>query len=802
MNRPPKSTIKKIVISATLSFLLIGMMGCSTPEEKANKYFQKGSVLLEKGDYAKASIEYHNALQIKKTMAPAIYGLALIAEKKGEWQEMFGLLSKVVEQDPKHVEAQIKLGSILLAAEKLDKALEVSNKLLALDKDNSAILAFRAAVLLKTGDPKGALEQANLALTKKQDNVEALVVLASERIAAGDLVKAISYLDTGLKSNPKSIALNILKVSALENMPDLPKAEEVHRKLIEYNPDVGAFRVALTQFYTKHKMLDKAELELRAISAKSPTDFQAKLDIVRFVNSTKGPQAARQELENYAKNEPANNEFKFALVGFYQSQKDPVTAEKILNEVIASSKTPADTAKAKVMLAGKHLSEGKKEAAVKLVDEVLVADARNEQALLMKAGLDIDDRKFDQAVERLRTILRDAPNSTRALLLLATAHNLSGAAELADEHYLRAFQAGKMAPQFGMPYAEFLLKRNQPQRAEKILQDMLAVNQKYVPGLKMLAQAKISRSDWVGAQRVADEIKSIGNAGPVADQIMGVIQAGQKNYGESIAAFQRAHDSAPADAQPVAALVRTYMLAGKQKEALSFLSSVLASNPSNIDARVMQGQIYAASGEKQKAIESFKSVISQAPKATVGYQQLASFYMREKQPEEAQQTIAQGLIAVPNDFGLRLTQAGVFELANKFDDAIKSYESLIKERPGAEVIVNNLVSLITDHRTDKASFERAYTLGQSLSRSDVPYFKDTYGWASYKAGKFSEAVTSLESATKALPDVAIFQYHLGMAYAASADKPKARKALEKALKLADAKQPVPQDEIINTLKGL
>lgn len=802
MNRPQKSAVRKVLFNVTLSLLIVGLVGCSSPAEKANKYYQKGNALLEKGDLVKAGIEFHNALQINKTLVPALYGLALIAENKGNWQEMYGFLNLVAEQDPKHIEAQIKLGSILLAANKLDEALEISNKLLVLNKEDPAILAFRAAVLFKTGDTKGALEQANLALAKKPDNIEALVVLASERIAAGDSAKAVEYLDKGITHNQKNIALQLIKVAALENLSDLTKAEQVHRKLIEYYPETSAFRVALAQFYMKHKLPEKAEVELRAISAKAPADLQAKMDLVGFLNANKGPQAARQELESYVKKEPANNELKFALFGLYQSQKDTVAAEKILNDVIASAKVQEDVSKAKGMLAGKYLSEGKKDSAIKVVDEILAVDSRNEQALLLKAGIDIDDRKLEQAVERLRTILRDSPNSSRALLLLATAHNLSGAAELADEHYSRAFQASKMAPQYGMQYAEFLLKRNQPQRAEKVLQDMLANNQSFVPGLKLLAQAKISRGDWIGAQHVADQIKSIGNPGQVADQIMGVVLAGQKNYGDSIAAFKRAYDSSPSETQPITAMVRTYVLAGKQKEAMSFLASVLATNPANLDARIMQGQLFAANGDKQKAVESFKMVISQAPKSVLGYQQLAGLYMHDKQKEEAQQIISQGLAVAPNDFGLRLTQAGVFESSEQFDDAIKTYEVLIKERPESEVIINNLVSLITDHRTDKASLDRANTLAQRLGRSEVPYFKDTLGWANYKVGKLGDAVSHLESATKALPDVAIFQYHLGMAYKANADKPKARKALEKALRLADGKQTVPTDEINNALKGL
>ena len=47
------------------SFLLMMLVACSTPDEKAEKYYQKGMALLDK-EPAKAKLEFQNALQIKK----------------------------------------------------------------------------------------------------------------------------------------------------------------------------------------------------------------------------------------------------------------------------------------------------------------------------------------------------------------------------------------------------------------------------------------------------------------------------------------------------------------------------------------------------------------------------------------------------------------------------------------------------------------------------------------------------------------------------------------------------------------
>lgn len=802
ISRQSNATLISKLASLLLVLPFMLVVGCSSPEKQANAYYEKGMALLKEGKPDKAQIEFKNALQIKKNMGKAMYGMSLVAEQKGDWQQLFNLLTGVLEQDPKNLEAQVKLGRLLLAAGKLDKALDASNKAMALNKGDVSVLALRAATLLKLNDPKGAIENANLALSKDPNNIDSLVVLASERMLAGDSTKAIEYLDRGLKQNDKNVALQLIKIEALNNLSQMENVEQVFRKLIAFYPDAKLFRQALARFYLKHERKDEAEAEYRSIVTSLPGDMQAKLELVGFLRAVKGVAAARQQFETFASKEPGNFPLNIALVQFYMGILDSKAAEAKLNELITKAGNSTNGLEAKGILAASIISRGDKKTGEKMIAEILAKDSRNEQALIMKASLAIERGKTDEAISDLRTILRDVPNSSQALLLLAQAHDKAGAPELADEHYMRAFQSSKMAAPYGLTYAQYLLKRNQAARAEKILEQVLAATPGNDRAMKMLAQTRIAQGNWTGAQEVADEIKKRDDKGIVPDQIAGAIFAGKHNYAESISAFKRAYEAAPNQPQPMLALVRTYLLAGKPKEAQGFLESVVQANPENLDARVMQGQLYAMNGEKDKAIEAFSSVISRAPKSSVGYQQLATMHLRANQASEAEKVVDKGLAAVPGDLNLRLTQAGILELSKRNDEAIQAYEALLKERPDSEVLANNLASLLADNRTDKASLNRAYELVQRFRKSEVPQFKDTLGWISYRVGKTNEAIPLLEDAVKQLPEVPVLRYHLGMSYLAKGDKSKAREELEKALQLAGTQSFDQAEEIRKTLKGL
>ena len=74
------------------------------------------------------------------------------------------------------------------------------------------------------------------------------------------------------------------------------------------------------------------------------------------------------------------------------------------------------------------------------------------------------------------------------------------------------------------------------------------------------------------------------------------------------------------------------------------------------------------------------------------------------------------------------------EQKGDYEAAIAEYETMLKQQPGSLIAANNLASLLSDHRTDKASLDRAYSLAAMLRKSQIPSFKDTLGWIEYLRG--------------------------------------------------------------------
>ena len=196
------------------------------------------------------------------------------------------------------------------------------------------------------------------------------------------------------------------------------------------------------------------------------------------------------------------------------------------------------------------------------------------------------------------------------------------------------------------------------------------------------------------------------------------------------------------------------------------------------------GRIQLAKNDSGQAEKYFADAIKQQPKNVLGYNALAGFYASQKKNDEAQKIIQAGLEQQPKSFDLQLASAALLEARGEFEPAIAVYESMLKDWSGSLILANNLASLLADHRTDKASLERASSLVLLLKKSDVPQFKDTVGWVSYQRGDYAAAVSMLEDAAAKLPTNAWIHYHLGMTYIATGQDAKASAQFQSAQDLA------------------
>src|SRR5215468_664263 len=763
---------------ALCAFLLLA--GCGSAED----HYARGMKLIEQQDYVKAGLEFRNAVKLKKDFVPAWRELSQIEERNQNWEATAGILRTIVQLEPSDLETRLRLGRLMLLGNALDDALKLIDAAGEAVNQNASALAFRAAVYLKLNDTAGAVREARAALEVDPSNVEAVIVLAAERLARGDSEGALLLLDRKEVADVKNIGIQIFKLVIFERVGNLKQAEGLLHKLIEAYPQEPGLRRQLVKFYVEQKRPDDAEREIRALANARPGDPEAALDVARYINMVKGPAAARQELRARINAGGEVFPFQIALAELHFAEGNYSDAAQLLEMIAGNARSRAQALAAQVKLAEMHLSRKKADAAEEVLAKVLKEDSRNINALKLRATVRMERGELDAAVNDLRQALNDQPRSAELMSLLAVAYERGGKIELADKQFADATKVSNFDAGIGLSYVGFLQRRGSSARAEDILTELAGRQPNDIRVLAALANVRLARQNWTGAQEIAETIRRINNDSPLPNQIMAASLSGRSRYDESIGILQNAYAAAPNSLQPMVALVNTYVRADKADRAVAFLQSVLQKNPANAEAHVLLGSTQLVRNAPDQALTSFKHAIEQQPKSEVGYTALANLYIRQSNHAEALKVVQIGLHEQPESFSLRLALAGLFELKGDYDQAISEYEQLLRLQPGSLVVANNLASLLSDYRTDAASLERAYTIAAGLRKAQVPQFKDTLGWVHHQRGEHKAALPLLEEAATELPNIALVRYHLGVTYVAVGDTAKAAEQLKKALELA------------------
>jgi tetratricopeptide (TPR) repeat protein len=202
----------------------------------------------------------------------------------------------------------------------------------------------------------------------------------------------------------------------------------------------------------------------------------------------------------------------------------------------------------------------------------------------------------------------------------------------------------------------------------------------------------------------------------------------------------------PEDKQHLATAARVYMTQRDYPKAEAALRKILTLDSSNLETYGMLGQLYLMQNKTEQALKEFEALSKQQP----------------------------------NSVGPHTVVAMLLQSMNRLDEARLRYERVIQIDRQAPVAANNLAWLYAE---GAGNLDVALQLAQTarLRLPEAPAVADTLGWIYYKKQQYDLAIRELDFAVGKDPDNPEYQFHLGAAYAAKGDIPKARLALEKAV---------------------
>ena len=766
---------KKYLLVALTATLL----ACSNAEERKTAYLDKANALQAQGDYAKARLELKNALQIDPKDAKVWYQLGGVEEKLQNWRGAAGIYLRVLETNPDHSGAKLKLAKLYLLGDARDKGAALIEEVLKVEPANVDALVLRAALAARANDIASAERDVMAVLEKDPHNVEASILSASLATRAGKPDEAIRLLTAAVAQHPKHAGLRSVLADVYAKQGRVDDGAAQLQEVIAQEPQNAAYRVHLAEYYLAAQRSADAERTLREGLQQQTDKKDLQLALVNLLVAERKPEQAVTTLAGFIKESPADYSLRFRLAEFYQAlgQRDKARGE--YQAIITAADKKPDGLKARTQLARLLIADGDAERAADLVKEVLKVNARDNDALQLHAGIALANQDPTTAIADLRSVLRDQPASVPVLRELARAHALNGDMDLAIETLHKASDAAPKDAGVRVALAGLLAQRGQQAQAREQIDLALKDNPNNKDALDTLFKMELAKQDYAAATKVAQRIQA--QQGGLGEYYAGLVLQAQKKYGESIARFDAALKQVPGASEPLSALVKSRLAQGEPALAEQRLREELTRTKDNIIAYNLLGEVLALQKKYDVAITALGEAQRINPRIAMTYRNLAAAQAAKGDKAAAVAVLQQGASETGQDPSLVFMLASYQENQGQPDQAIAIYEKAMKARPHEPLFVNNLAMLLANYRSDQADIDRAVELGERLKGRDNPAYLDTLGWAYYRRGDVAAAMPLLEAAARKVPDSPLLNYHLGMAYYQKGDHKVAKQYLERAV---------------------
>jgi tetratricopeptide (TPR) repeat protein len=257
----------------------------------------------------------------------------------------------------------------------------------------------------------------------------------------------------------------------------------------------------------------------------------------------------------------------------------------------------------------------------------------------------------------------------------------------------------------------------------------------------------------------------------------------QNQLGEAQKAYQQALDQDPNSSDALGGVLNVYLIQKDTERAIAAARAQVAKAPKNAVFHVMLGAVLTDQKKDLAGAEQeFKQALQLDPKNSDAMVKLGMVQSARGATDQALQTYLDGAKNNPKEIAFNLLAGSIYENRQDWEHARQQYQKVLEvdtENPAAS---NNLAYVMLQQG---GNVDVAFAMAQTARRQlpDNPNSADTLGWAFYHKHVYGSAISLFKEAVKKDPENALFNYHLGLAYAKSGQASLARQQLDRLVKI-------------------
>jgi tetratricopeptide (TPR) repeat protein len=726
-----------MLLAAALAFL----PACRS-SARAREHVDKGNQYFWQKQFSSAENEYRQAIQINPDFADAYYRLGLLQIQQEYPAAAAKSLAHAIELAPKNLDARLHLGDLQIASTQYVEARQQAE-----------------AVLRQDGKSAGAHRLLG------QVALHQLQYIAAET----ELKEAIA-IDS---HDPQTYeVLGLTQLLDAEN----GAAEKSFQTAIDIKPDDPQTYINLADFYKGQNAADRAEQVLRQGIGRNPKAAELPIALAGLYLERSRLLDSKHLLDEVEGDENDYPDGRRAVAEFDLENGDAAGALDRFRALV--SKNDNDQAAAK-KVAECYLQLARWSDAGQWIDQ-RGKDGQGADFRLLRARSYLGGFRLREAAAELQSLIKDSPDLPAVYFYLAqvyTAQEQAAQAQQALTEALRV-QPGYLPALLGL--GNISLEQNNAKAALEYAGRVIATSFWVADAHVLAGSSYLLLGDLDQAQRAFELAAGLNPRSPAPQERLGRVLGMRGNYADAEKAYDASLAITPDYAAALNGLAEILAKNGKAKQASARIDRQITAHPKSSQLYVAKAEFCIAQKDWACAEHSYQQTLALNPYYVNGYLALAHVYAASDRPQGMIQAYEAARSKFPEYLPTYILLAQVYEYVGNVDQARQTYQDALKVDSNSYQAMSNLARLYGDHG---GSLSEALELAQKAKteQPDDPGVNDTLGWIYYKQGLYRSAVPVLEAAVAKSPQVAKFQFHLGMAYLAAGQPAQAHTSLQSAL---------------------
>lgn len=798
------SSVCRAIRIALLSTVLVTLVACGldlrSAEEKLQEAIDVANLAFDEGRLEDAKVNYLIAIALDDQQLEVYRQLILIAEQEQDIQSAFNHLSHIASITPDDFDLVWQIGAIYFAAEELEQALEVAEKLRELRPQDKQAFLFITDLTQRLGYLEQTYEQSRRFLETQPNDPDALAFLAWEQVELGNEEEALRILDLGLQALPLDIQLNQAKAYILVGYGEYQQTEAMFIPLTdEYPLDVSVHQT-LSQVYLYQNKLDEAARLMASLSRTDNAEVVQHMAEIDFLVDTNQFEYAIERLQTHISTAPNHLTYRLNLGSLYEAignSSEAIDAYQRLIDIPVETATDTDEASpaevqeffdiARSNLAKLLFEDGEIDQANNLVTEVLDRIPEFSQALFVRARILDLNEESEAAIADLEIVTSFDESDMQAQEVLAHLYNKVGRYTDALSIFERLENNSITTRSAILGHSDTLLALGYEQLAKNKLEDWLFSNPQDEQGLDRFIRAAMAVNNFDDALYGLDELENI--TGETA-RTQAARAAIYSQMGDTEAALVTTEHSLllNSDDQVIAHLANLYLSSGESDRGIDFFANRLPPNENSLVHDLSLAALYVSIKNFPAAETIYRQLTQTDTEDHRAYLAWGNMLVQENKLAAAQAVLGNGLASIgtplPNThLPLYAQLAIVQELQGQYLDAMGTYEKMIELDGSFELAINNYIYLIIAQDGSSESLNRAKELSLPVQNTEDPALQDTLAWLYYHLEDYESAYQYAEKAVTSDLELPDLYYHLGKIQLERGRTAEAKSAFEESLKI-------------------